>query len=109
MLLYWGWFGQRKISQQYRARNQVERAINVGLILCSGVAILTTIGIVMSMFGEAMHFFRFVSPMDFSLVQNGIRALVLLVMLKAVMVYYHCYGVRSWSVVSLYSLLYQLD
>ena len=46
----------KKISQQYRARNQVERAINVGLILCSGVAILTTIGIVMSMFGEAMHF-----------------------------------------------------
>ncbi|WP_171256106.1 phosphate ABC transporter permease family protein, partial [Acinetobacter baumannii] len=58
-------WAKKKISQEYRARNQVERAINVGLILCSGVAILTTIGIVMSMFGEAMHFFHFVSPIDF--------------------------------------------
>ncbi len=53
-------WAKKKISQEYRARNRVERAINVGLILCSGVAILTTIGIVMSMFGEAMHFFHFV-------------------------------------------------
>ncbi|CAG2159756.1 unnamed protein product [Oppiella nova] len=29
------------------------------------VAILTTVGIVMSMFSEAMHFFQFVSPIDF--------------------------------------------
>ncbi len=58
-------WAKKKISQEYRARNQVERAINVGLILCSGVAILTTIGIVMSMFGEAMRFFHFVSPIDF--------------------------------------------
>ena len=109
MLLYWGWFGQRKISQQYRARNQVERAINVGLILCSGVAILTTIGIVMSMFGEAMHFFRFVSPMDFffgtewnpgfSTSGNAEGSYGLLPLLWG----------RSWSVLSLYSLLYQLD
>ncbi|MEN4982049.1 phosphate ABC transporter permease subunit PstC [Acinetobacter modestus] len=53
------------VSQQFRARNQVEKAINVGLILCSGVAILTTIGIVLSMLSEALHFFRFVSPADF--------------------------------------------
>lgn len=39
--------------------------MNIGLALCSGVAILTTLGIVMSMFGEAMRFFSFVSPLDF--------------------------------------------
>ena len=58
-------WAKRHVSQQFRARNQVEKAINVGLILCSGVAILTTIGIVLSMLSEALHFFRFVSPADF--------------------------------------------
>ena len=58
-------WAKRKISEQYRARNQVEKTINVALILCSGVAILTTIGIVLSMLTEALHFFKFVSPTDF--------------------------------------------
>ncbi|WP_089604831.1 phosphate ABC transporter permease subunit PstC [Acinetobacter piscicola] len=58
-------WAKKKISQQFRARNEVEKTINVVLILCSGVAILTTVGIVMSMFSEAMHFFKFVSPMEF--------------------------------------------
>ncbi|WP_298142767.1 phosphate ABC transporter permease subunit PstC [uncultured Acinetobacter sp.] len=56
---------KKRLSQHYRARNQVEKTINVALALCSGVAILTTIGIVMSMFSEAMRFFSFVSPLDF--------------------------------------------
>lgn len=58
-------WARKRISQQFRARNEVEKTINVILILCSGVAILTTVGIVMSMFSEAMHFFHFVSPIDF--------------------------------------------
>ena len=58
-------WAKRKVSEQYRARNQVEKTINVALILCSGVAILTTIGIVLSMLTEALHFFKFVSPTDF--------------------------------------------
>lgn len=58
-------WAKKHVSQQYRARNQVEKAINIGLILCSGVAILTTIGIVLSMFSEAMRFFQFVSPLEF--------------------------------------------
>ncbi|MCU4394844.1 phosphate ABC transporter permease subunit PstC [Acinetobacter parvus] len=58
-------WAKRHVSQQYRARNQVEKAINVALILCSGVAILTTVGIVLSMLSEALHFFKFVSPVDF--------------------------------------------
>lgn len=56
---------KKRLSQHFRARNQVEKVINVALALCSGVAILTTIGIVMSMFSEAMRFFSFVSPLDF--------------------------------------------
>ncbi|SPL71436.1 phosphate ABC transporter permease subunit PstC [Acinetobacter stercoris] len=58
-------FAKKQISEKYRARNQVEKVINIGLALCSGVAILTTVGIVMSMFSEAVHFFKFVSPMQF--------------------------------------------
>lgn len=58
-------WAKKRVNQNYRARNQVERAINILLILCSGVAILTTIGIVMSMFKEAIHFFQFVSPINF--------------------------------------------
>lgn len=58
-------WAKKRIAQNYRARNQVEKIINISLALCSGVAILTTIGIVMSMFSEAMRFFHFVSPMNF--------------------------------------------
>ncbi|MFX4650833.1 phosphate ABC transporter permease subunit PstC, partial [Acinetobacter baumannii] len=43
-------FAKKRIGQSYRARNKVERVINITLALCSGVAILTTLGIVMSMF-----------------------------------------------------------
>ncbi|WP_347456329.1 phosphate ABC transporter permease subunit PstC [Acinetobacter thermotolerans] len=58
-------WAKRRITKQLRARHQVEKVINISLALCSGVAILTTLGIVMSMFGEAMRFFSFVSPIDF--------------------------------------------
>lgn len=58
-------WAKKKISQQYRARNQVEKIINISLALCSGVAILTTIGIVMSMLSEATRFFSFVNPISF--------------------------------------------
>lgn len=58
-------WAKKKITNQFRARNQVEKIMNIGLALCSGVAILTTVGIVMSMFSEAMHFFSFVNPLDF--------------------------------------------
>lgn len=58
-------FANKQISKKYRARNHVERIVRISLALCSGVAILTTIGIVMSMFSEALRFFHFVSPSDF--------------------------------------------
>ncbi len=60
-------YARQRISQQYRARNHVEKVTSVALALCSGIAILTTVGIVMSMLTEAFHFFNFVSPLDFFL------------------------------------------
>lgn len=58
-------FANRKINKSFRARNYVERMISISLALCSGVAILTTIGIVMSMLSEALRFFHFVEPSAF--------------------------------------------
>ncbi|MCC5884665.1 MAG: phosphate ABC transporter permease subunit PstC [Halomonas sp.] len=56
---------QRRISPQLRARNHVEHVITALLAMSSGVAILTTVGIVLSLVGEALHFFRYISPAEF--------------------------------------------
>jgi phosphate transport system permease protein len=58
-------YARSRITARLRARNAVERVINVVLLACSAVAILTTIGIVSSLLTEAIRFFTFVSPMDF--------------------------------------------
>lgn len=60
--LFWSW---RNTTPATRARNKVERAVNVALIACSAVAIMTTIGIVLSMLGESIRFFQLISPLDF--------------------------------------------
>ncbi len=56
---------RRRISPELRARNQVERVLGWALMACSVVAILTTIGIVLSLFFEAIRFFRLTSPLEF--------------------------------------------
>ncbi len=53
------------IAPQVRARHQVEWFIKALLVICSTIAILTTIGIVLSMVGETLKFFSFVNPLDF--------------------------------------------
>lgn len=58
-------YARRHISPQWRARNHVERVVTVALAACSAVAIFTTIGIVLSMLGEALRFFSFINPVDF--------------------------------------------
>lgn len=58
-------YAKSRYSPELRARNHVERVVSFLLALCSGIAILTTIGIVVSMLGETMRFFDFVSPIDF--------------------------------------------
>jgi phosphate transport system permease protein len=59
-----GW-AYRRVRPDFRARNLVERAIEVLLIAASCVAILTTIGIFLSVFVEALRFFQQVSVLDF--------------------------------------------
>ncbi|MEP3280214.1 MAG: phosphate ABC transporter permease subunit PstC [Stappiaceae bacterium] len=57
--------GFQQISQAKRARHFVERTVMVALTLCSVVAILTTIGIVISLVFESLMFFRKVPFFDF--------------------------------------------
>jgi phosphate transport system permease protein len=59
------YLSRRRISTALRARNEVERFVRIGMIACSVVAILTTVGIVASLLTEALRFFTFVSPVDF--------------------------------------------
>ncbi len=56
---------RRRITPELRARNQVERIFGAALMACSVVAILTTIGIVLSLFFEAIRFFQLTSPLEF--------------------------------------------
>jgi len=58
-------FALIKIDPGFRARNQVEKVINGGLLLCASIAIMTTIGIVLSVLFESMKFFGSVSIIDF--------------------------------------------
>ena len=55
----------RRISPELRARNGVERIVELALAACSTLAILTTIGIVMSVLYEALQFFRTVPLTEF--------------------------------------------
>jgi phosphate transport system permease protein len=55
----------RSISTTLRARNIVESVVKLILLLCSGVAILTTLGIVLSVLFEAIRFFKIIPLQDF--------------------------------------------
>ncbi|MFZ2102982.1 MAG: phosphate ABC transporter permease subunit PstC [Oricola sp.] len=57
--------GRTRIAASFRARNIVERTIRVILILCSAVAIVTTIGIVLSLLFESIRFFQKVPFLSF--------------------------------------------
>ncbi|MEL0435467.1 phosphate ABC transporter permease subunit PstC [Phycobacter sp. K97] len=55
----------RKTNKDFRARNTVERAVMALLILAASLAILTTVGIVLSMLFETRNFFALHSWTDF--------------------------------------------
>ncbi len=55
----------RKITPTLEARNSVEKIVRFVLICCSAIAILTTIGIVLSVLFEAIRFFNFIDISDF--------------------------------------------
>ncbi|MCF8480258.1 MAG: phosphate ABC transporter permease subunit PstC [Rhodospirillum sp.] len=55
----------RRISPKLRARNDVESGVKYFMIACSTVAILTTIGIILSLLFESYRFFTQVPVTDF--------------------------------------------
>jgi phosphate transport system permease protein len=58
-------FALRRLSAQFRARNHVETTVRNVLLAAACVAVLTTIGIVLSVLFETILFFQKVSPLDF--------------------------------------------
>lgn len=58
-------YGLRSVTPGFRARNRFERIVTWVLVFCAGVAVLTTIGIVLSVVFETFRFFQRVSPVDF--------------------------------------------
>lgn len=60
-----GSYAVMKVNPDFRSRNAVEQIILVMMMFCSGVAILTTIGIIFSVIFESLRFFALVSPMEF--------------------------------------------
>ncbi|WP_439543102.1 phosphate ABC transporter permease subunit PstC [Hyphomicrobium sp.] len=58
-------FALFQVGPTLRSRNAVERVALAGLFSCSMVAILTTLGIVLSMLFESIHFFGIVPISDF--------------------------------------------
>ncbi|WP_288425624.1 phosphate ABC transporter permease subunit PstC [uncultured Agrobacterium sp.] len=58
-------YALRGIAPRFRARNTVEKVILGALLVASSIAILTTIGIVLSMLTEAIQFFNMVPAHEF--------------------------------------------
>jgi phosphate transport system permease protein len=54
-----------RISTEFRARNRVEGWVSILLIGCSVAAVLTTLGIVLSLVWESWRFFQSVNPISF--------------------------------------------
>jgi phosphate transport system permease protein len=65
LAVFGGAYAWTRINPDLRARNRVERVIRWALIAASSIAILTTIGIVMSVLFEAIRFFQKVPVSDF--------------------------------------------
>lgn len=58
-------YGYSLIRKDFRARNRFEVFVKIALFACSGIAVLTTAGIVFSVLFESIRFFGKVSPIDF--------------------------------------------
>jgi phosphate transport system permease protein len=58
-------FALRRVAADFRARSGVERWVQALLIAASLIAILTTLGIVLSLLFESLRFFNLVSPSEF--------------------------------------------
>ena len=60
-----GAFALSRLSPHFRARTRVERLVMAVLLVASLIAILTTLGIVLSLLFESFRFFSMVSPIEF--------------------------------------------
>ncbi len=60
-----GAFAFARLSPSFRARTRVERLVMAALLIASLIAILTTLGIVLSLLFESLRFFALVSPVEF--------------------------------------------
>jgi phosphate transport system permease protein len=60
-----GAFAFSRLSPAFRARTRVERLVMAGLLVASLIAILTTLGIVLSLLFESLRFFSMVNPIEF--------------------------------------------
>ena len=60
-----GYFLCRKRDREFRARTAVERWLHILLVVASLIAILTTLGIVLSLLFESLRFFSLVSAGEF--------------------------------------------
>ncbi|WP_295399878.1 phosphate ABC transporter permease subunit PstC [uncultured Thiocystis sp.] len=60
-------YAWRRTGPQMRARNRVESIFLAIMIVFSSIAILTTLGIILSVLFESLRFFELVSPVEFFL------------------------------------------
>ena len=60
--LGWSW---RRVAPAFRARHRVEQVVHGALILASFVAVVTTVGIILSVLFESIRFFSIVPIGDF--------------------------------------------
>jgi phosphate transport system permease protein len=58
-------YARGKIAPEMRARNRVEKAFMVLMVICSTLSILVTIGIVLSLIFESLRFFQQIPILDF--------------------------------------------
>lgn len=65
LALLFGATSYRSVTPRLRARNRVEVIVRSILIICSVIAILTTIGIVLSLLFESLRFFQKVPVTEF--------------------------------------------
>ncbi len=63
-------FAWWRTEPQMRARNRVESVFLVIMVIFSSLAILTTLGIVLSVLFESLRFFELISPLEFFLGTN---------------------------------------
>ncbi|MGI3164791.1 phosphate ABC transporter permease subunit PstC [Pseudooceanicola sp. 200-1SW] len=57
--------GLARANKEFRARNSVEKVIKALLILAASLAILTTVGIILSLLFNTIEFFRLYPALDF--------------------------------------------